>query len=151
MSLDDLYREVILDHYRNPRRRGTLDHPDAHADGQNPLCGDEISLDLALDGDRIADVRLQGRGCSISQASASMMAEAVAGKTIAEVEALIHRFKAMMEIEPGDAGIDPSRPGAALGDLEALQGVRRFPVRIKCADLPWATLAQALAEGHREV
>lgn len=150
MSLDDLYREVILDHYRNPRRRGSLDHPDAHADGQNPLCGDEISLDLALDGDRIADVRLQGRGCSISQASASMMAEAVAGKTIAEVEALIHRFKAMMEIEPGDAGIDPSRPGAALGDLEALQGVRRFPVRIKCADLPWATLAQALAEGRRE-
>ena len=146
MSLDDLYREVILDHYRNPRRRGSLDHPDAHADGQNPLCGDEISLDLALDGDRIADVRLQGRGCSISQASASMMAEAVAGKTIAEAEALIHRFKAMMEIEPGDAGIDPSRPGAALGDLEALQGVRRFPVRIKCADLPWATLAQALDE-----
>jgi len=146
VSLDDLYRAVILDHYRNPRRRGTLDHPDAHADGQNPLCGDEISLDLALDGDRIADVRLQGRGCSISQASASMMAEAVAGKTIAEVEALIHRFKAMMEIEPGDAGIDPSRPGAALGDLEALQGVRRFPVRIKCADLPWATLAQALEE-----
>ena len=150
MSLDDLYREVILDHYRNPRRRGSLDHPDAHADGQNPLCGDEISLDLALDGDRIADVRLQGRGCSISQASASMMAEAVAGKTIAEVEALIHRFKAMMEIEPGDAGIDPSRPGAALGDLEALQGVRRFPVRIKCADLPWATLAQALAESGRQ-
>jgi nitrogen fixation NifU-like protein len=148
VSLDDLYREVILDHYRNPRKRGALEHPDAHADGQNPLCGDEISLDLALDGDRITDVRLQGRGCSISQASASMMAEAVAGKTIAEVEALIHRFKAMMEIEAGDAGIDPSRPGAALGDLEALQGVRRFPVRIKCADLPWATLAQALGE-HR--
>jgi nitrogen fixation NifU-like protein len=149
VSLDDLYREVILDHYRNPRRRGTLEHPDAHADGQNPLCGDEISLDLALDGDRITDVRLQGRGCSISQASASMMAEAVAGKTIAEVETLIHRFKAMMEIEAGDAGIDPSRPGAALGDLEALQGVRRFPVRIKCADLPWATLAQAL-DKHRQ-
>ena len=149
MSLDDLYREVILDHYRNPRRRGALEHPDAHADGQNPLCGDEISLDLALDGDRITDVRLQGRGCSISQASASMMAEAIAGKTIAEVESLIHRFKAMMEIEPGDPGIDASRPGAALGDLEALQGVRRFPVRIKCADLPWATLAEAL-EGRGE-
>jgi nitrogen fixation NifU-like protein len=149
VSLDDLYREVILDHYRNPRRRGALEHPDAHADGQNPLCGDEISLDLALDGDRITDVRLQGRGCSISQASASMMAEAIAGKTIAEVEALIHRFKAMMEIEPGDPGIDASRPGAALGDLEALQGVRRFPVRIKCADLPWATLAEAL-EGRGE-
>lgn len=144
MSLDDLYREVILDHYRNPRRRGALEHPDAHADGQNPLCGDEISLDLAFDGDRIADVRLQGRGCSISQASASMMAEAVAGRTLAEVEALMRRFKAMMDIESGDPGIDASRPGAALGDLEALQGVRRFPVRIKCADLPWATLAQAL-------
>lgn len=149
MSLDDLYREVILDHYRNPRRRGTLEHPDAHAEGQNPLCGDEISLDLALDGDRVADVRIQGRGCSISQASASMMAEAIAGKTIAEVEALTHRFKAMMEIEAGDPGIDDSRPGAALGDLEALRGVRRFPVRIKCADLPWATLAQALGE-HQE-
>jgi nitrogen fixation NifU-like protein len=149
VSLDDLYREVILDHYRNPRRRGALEHPDAHADGQNPLCGDEISLDLALDGDRITDVRLQGRGCSISQASASMMAEAISGRTIAEVEALIHRFKAMMEIEPGDPGIDTDRPGAALGDLEALQGVRRFPVRIKCADLPWATLAEAL-EGRGE-
>ena len=146
MSLDDLYREVILDHYRNPRRRGALEHPDAHADGQNPLCGDELSLDLALDGDRVTDVRLQGRGCSISQASASMMAEAIAGKTIAEVVALTHRFKVMMGIEEGDSGVDDSRPGAALGDLEALRGVRRFPVRIKCADLPWATLAQALEE-----
>ena len=145
MSLDDLYREVILDHYRNPRRRGSLEHPDAHAEGQNPLCGDEISLDVALDGERVADVRILGRGCSISQASASMMAEAVAGKTLAEIADLTHRFKAMMEIEEGEAGIDEGRPGAALGDLEALRGVRRFPVRIKCADLPWATLAEALS------
>ena len=144
MSLDDLYREVILDHYRNPRRRGSLEHPDAHAEGQNPLCGDEISLDLALDGDRVADVRILGRGCSISQASASMMAEAVVGRTLAEVADLTHRFKAMMEIEEGDPGIDESRPGAALGDLEALRGVRRFPVRIKCADLPWVALTDAL-------
>jgi len=146
VSLDDLYREVILDHYRHPRRRGTLEHPDAHAEGQNPLCGDEISIDLALAGDRIADVRIQGRGCSISQASASMMAEAITGKTIAEARDLMRRFKAMMDIEPGEAGLDAARPGAALGDLESLQGVRRFPVRIKCADLPWATLAQALEE-----
>jgi nitrogen fixation NifU-like protein len=145
VSLDDLYREVILDHYRNPRRRGTLEHPDAHAEGQNPLCGDEISLDLAVDGDRIADVRILGRGCSISQASASMMAEAVVGKTLAEVAELTHRFKAMMDIEEGDPGIDEARPGAALGDLEALRGVRRFPVRIKCADLPWVALTDALA------
>lgn len=144
MSLEDLYREVILDHYRNPRRRGSLEHPDAHAEGQNPLCGDEISLDLAVDGDRVADVRINGRGCSISQASASMMAEAVVGKTLTEVADLMHRFKVMMEIEEGDPGIDESRPGAALGDLEALRGVRRFPVRIKCADLPWVALADAL-------
>jgi nitrogen fixation NifU-like protein len=144
VSLDDLYREVILDHYRNPRRRGSLEQPDAHAEGQNPLCGDEISLDLAVDGDRVADVRIQGRGCSISQASASMMAEAVVGKTLTEVADLTHRFKAMMDIEEGDAGIDESRPGAALGDLEALRGVRRFPVRIKCADLPWVALVDAL-------
>jgi len=145
VSLDDLYREVILDHYRNPRRRGSLEHPDSHAEGQNPLCGDEISLDLAVDGDRVADVRILGRGCSISQASASMMAEAVVGRTLAEIADLTHRFKAMMEIEEGDPGIDESRPGAALGDLEALRGVRRFPVRIKCADLPWVALTDALA------
>lgn len=144
MSLDDLYREVILDHYRHPRRRGTLAHAHAHAEGQNPLCGDEISLDLALDGDRVTDVRVLGRGCSISQASASMMAEAVVGKTRGEIAELSHRFKVMMEIEEGEAGLDEERPGAALGDLEALRGVRRFPVRIKCADLPWATLAEAL-------
>jgi len=144
VSLDDLYREVILDHYRNPRRRGSLQHPDAHAEGQNPLCGDEISLDLSLEGDRVTDVRILGRGCSISQASASMMAEAVVGKTRAEIAELTRRFKVMMEIEEGDAGLDDERPGAALGDLEALQGVRRFPVRIKCADLPWVTLAEAL-------
>jgi nitrogen fixation NifU-like protein len=145
VSLDELYREVILDHYRSPRRRGRLNAPDAHAEGHNPLCGDEITLDLALDGDTVSDVRISGQGCSISQASASMMAEAIAGKSRAEIEDLIHRFKAMMEIEEGETGIDPDRPGAALGDLEALQGVRRFPVRIKCADLPWATLAEALA------
>lgn len=144
MSLEDLYREVILDHYRNPRHRGSLEHPDAHAEGQNPLCGDEIALDLALEGDRVTDVRISGRGCSISQASASMMAEAVAGKTLAEIADLTHRFRAMMEIEEGEAGLDESRPGAVLGDLEALRGVRRFPVRIKCAGLPWATLSEAL-------
>jgi nitrogen fixation NifU-like protein len=143
-SLDELYREVILDHYRNPRRRGRLADPDAHAEGQNPLCGDEVTVDLRLDGDRVAEVRVGGQGCSISQAAASMMAEAIEGKTTDEVVALAHRFKRMMEIEKGDAGIDPEHPGEALGDLEALQGVRRFPVRIKCADLPWATLLEAL-------
>jgi len=143
VSLDEMYRQVILDHYRNPRHSGRLEHPDAHADGDNPLCGDEISLDVALDGDVVADIRVTGKGCSISQASASMMAEAVVGKSVGEIRELARRFKVMLEIEEGDAGLDTERPGAVLGDLEALQGVRRFPVRIKCADLPWATLAQA--------
>ena len=145
MSLEELYREVILDHYRNPRNRGTLDDPDASADGSNPLCGDEVHIDLALEGEVIAAVAVTGQGCSISQASASMMSEAVKGETVAAVRDLTARFKGMMSIgEQADPGLDPERPGAALGDLEALQGVRKFPVRIKCADLPWTTLAQAL-------
>ncbi|NIA26290.1 MAG: SUF system NifU family Fe-S cluster assembly protein [Gammaproteobacteria bacterium] len=145
MSLEDLYRQVILDHYRSPRNRGTIDHCDAHGEGHNPLCGDEISLDLTITDDTVTDVAISGQGCSISQASASMMSEAIKGKTIPEVESLIRRFKAMMDIEEGDAGLDPDRPGSVLGDLEALQGVRKFPVRIKCASLPWTTLEQALA------
>ncbi len=144
MSVEELYREVILDHYRNPRHRGTLPAADAHAEGQNPLCGDEIAIDLAFDGDTVADVAISGQGCSISQASASMMSNAIKGKTRADIEDLMHRFKRMMDIEEGDPGLDPDRPGAVLGDLEALQGVRKFPVRIKCADLPWTTLLEAL-------
>jgi nitrogen fixation protein NifU and related proteins len=147
VSLDELYRQVILDHYRSPRRSGRLQDPDAHADGQNPLCGDEVSVDLRLEGDRVADVAVLGRGCSISQASGSMMADRIVGLSRAEVDELTHRVKRLLDIEEGDSGVDPERPGSALGDLEALAGVRRFPVRIKCADLPWATLEQALTEG----
>jgi nitrogen fixation NifU-like protein len=128
MALDELYREVILDHYRNPRNRKPLDASDSHADGHNPLCGDEISLDLHFEGETVAEVAIIGRGCSISQSSASMMSEAIKGKTRAEI----------------DEGLDPERPGAVLGDLEALQGVRKFPVRIKCANLAWTTLDTAL-------
>ena len=147
MSLDELYRQVILDHYRNPRRTGKLAEPSAHADGTNPLCGDEVSVDLAVRDGRIVDAAVTGRGCSISQASASMMADRIVGKTLAEVDELTHRVKRLLDIEEGDAGLDPERPGAALGDLESLAGVRRFPVRVKCADLPWATLEQALTSG----
>ena len=145
MSLDDLYRQVILDHYRNPRRAGHLDHPDHHADGQNPLCGDEISIDLAITNGTVIDAAILGRGCSISQASASMMADRIVGMTVDDVETLTHRVKALLDIEEGDPGVDPERPGAALGDIEALAGVRRFQVRVKCADLPWTTLEQALS------
>jgi nitrogen fixation NifU-like protein len=144
VSVEELYREVILDHYHNPRHRGSLAAASAHAEGSNPLCGDEITLDLAVVDGTVADLAFNGQGCSISQASASMMSDAVIGKSIDEIHELTGRFKSMMTIEEGDAGLDPERPGSVLGDLEALQGVRKFPVRIKCADLAWTTLADAL-------
>lgn len=145
MSLEDLYRDVILDHYRNPRHRQPLEGPDLTAEGVNPLCGDEVTVELRLDGDTVTEVAVHGQGCSISQSSASMMSEAIQGKTRAEIENLRSRFHTMMTAEEEDgAGLDPSRPGSVLGDLEALQGVRRYPVRIKCASLPWTTLEQAL-------
>lgn len=143
-QLDELYREVILDHYRNPRRQGKLDGDHIHADGNNPSCGDELSLDIVVEDGVVTDAAMQGQGCSISQASASMMMDAIVGKKVAEVEALTHQFKIMMTIEEGDDPINPDRPGSVLGDLEALQGVKQFPVRIKCADLAWTTLADAL-------
>jgi nitrogen fixation NifU-like protein len=145
-SLDELYRDVILDHYRNPRHQGALKGPHVHAEGQNPSCGDEFSLDLAIEDGVIVDVGIQGQGCSISQASGSMMANAISGKSLDQARELTHTFKVMMTIEDGDNPVDPDRPGSVLGDLEALQGVRRFPVRIKCADLPWATLDDAISK-----
>jgi nitrogen fixation NifU-like protein len=157
-GLEDLYREIILDHYRSPRNRGELPTPPAtRAEGFNPLCGDEIVVYLSVDGDRVADVKIGGQGCSISQSSASMMSAAVKGKTVDEARALIRAFKAMMSIheralgEPGDGEVDLTEavapdPEVKLGDLEALQGVVKFPVRIKCATLSWNTLAQGLDE-----
>ena len=145
-GLDDLYREIILDHHRNPRNRGALDTPPAlHAVGHNPLCGDEIEVFLSVADGMVTDVRIGGSGCSISQSSASMMSQAVKGKPIADVKALVRRFKGMMSI-PDDEGnpIEPDE-SVALGDLEALQGVVKFPVRIKCATLAWNTLLDALA------
>ena len=146
-GLEDLYREIILDHYRTPRNRGELASPPArHAEGHNPLCGDEITvyLDVAEhDGvDVVDDVKIGGQGCSISQSSASMMSAAVKGKPVTEVRALVNKFKGMMSIDTGDAEADA--PDVDLGDLEALQGVVKFPVRIKCATLAWNTLLDAL-------
>ena len=147
MALEDLYREVILDHYRNPRNRGHLDSPDASAQGVNPLCGDEIGIELKFTDGMVSDVAIEGQGCSISQSSASMMTEAIKGKSRAEIEALVGKFRAMMSLEDSDgAGLDPDRPGSVLGDLEALQGVRQYPVRIKCASLGWNTLLEALGD-----
>jgi nitrogen fixation NifU-like protein len=145
LSLEDLYREVILDHYRNPRNKGHLDNPDAVAEGVNPLCGDEITIELKFDGDVVSEVGVEGQGCSISQSSASMMSEAVKGKTRAEIEMMTRQFRSMMSLDgEADIGIDPERPGSVLGDLEALQGVSKYPVRIKCASLGWNVLLEAL-------
>jgi nitrogen fixation NifU-like protein len=142
VGLDDLYREVILDHYAHPRNRGRLDPHDVSVEGANPLCGDELILTLRLRDGRVEDARFEGRGCSISQASTSMMTEAIKGKPLAEIRALVARFKGMMH---GQDAADE------LGDLAALQGVRKFPVRIKCATLAWVALEQGLDEyaiGH---
>ena len=147
-GLEDLYREIILDHYRTPRNRGELPTPPAVvAQGHNPLCGDEITVFLQLDDGLVSDVRVGGQGCSISQSSASMMSQAIKGKPVNEVRALVRRFKGMMSIEDADDGGEngDARTGdVALGDLEALQGVVKFPVRIKCATLAWNTLLEAL-------
>ena len=141
-GLEDLYREIILDHYKNPRNRGELEPPAVRAEGHNPLCGDEIQVYLQIENGIVTDVKISGQGCSISQSSASMMSAAIKGKTIEEVRALVSRFRHMMSIdEENDSPADDSVP---LGDLEALQGVVKFPVRIKCAVLAWNVLTQAL-------
>ena len=145
-GLEDLYREIILDHYRTPRNRGELPVPPAVvAEGHNPLCGDEIQIYLQLEDGIVTDVKVGGQGCSISQSSASMMSAAVKGRSIAEVRALVHKFKTMMSIEEADEDATDDIE-VKLGDLEALQGVVKFPVRIKCATLAWNTLIQALDE-----
>ena len=146
-GLEDLYREIILDHYRTPRNRGELPPPAAHAVGHNPLCGDEIDVYLEVEGDTVTDVKVGGQGCSISQSSASMMSQAVKGRSVTEVRALVRRFKGMMSIEEElPEGEQAAEVEVKLGDLEALQGVVKFPVRIKCATLAWNTLIEALAE-----
>ncbi len=154
-GLEDLYREIILDHYRNPRNRGELPSPPAQrAEGFNPLCGDQIVLTLDIDSGVINDLRVAGQGCSISQSSASMMSAAVKGKTLDEARDLIHSFKAMMSIheqrlDDDEVVIDATaEPGSTLGDLEALQGVVKFPVRIKCATLSWNTLQQGIDDSE---
>ncbi|HEX2851317.1 MAG TPA: SUF system NifU family Fe-S cluster assembly protein [Acidimicrobiales bacterium] len=161
-GLEDLYREIILDHYRSPRNRGELPVPPAtRVEGFNPLCGDEIVVFLDVRGGVVDDVKISGQGCSISQSSASMMSAAVKGKTVEEARALVRAFKAMMSIHErsldGDAEGDSlpeesaevtGGPEVKLGDLEALQGVVKFPVRIKCATLAWNTLTQGLDEAQ---
>ncbi len=140
-NLEDLYREVILDHYRTPRNKGELPPPATCTEGTNPLCGDEIKIFLNVSDDVVNDVRFSGHGCSISQASASMMTAIVKGKSIDDVRAVARRFKQLMTIEEDD-GTTPT--DIRLGDIEALQGVVKYPVRIKCAVLGWNTLLEGL-------
>ncbi|MBX6351063.1 MAG: SUF system NifU family Fe-S cluster assembly protein [Clostridia bacterium] len=136
MSLEDLYQDVILEHYRSPRHKGRLARPTVSQRGDNPLCGDELELDLAVEDGRIRQVGFEARGCSISVASASMMASLVLGRTLGEAEGLVARFKAMLR---------EGREDPELGDAQALVGVHRFPVRVKCATLAWTTLEAATA------
>lgn len=137
-ALEDLYREVILDHYRRPRHKHHVEDPTIANRGFNPVCGDQIEVSLRLADNRLVDLGVEGQGCSISQASASLMAERLAGCTLDEVDQVNAAFKRMMV---GDGEIDED----LLGDLEALRGARKFPVRVKCATLAWNTLQEALA------
>lgn len=140
MDLRDLYRDVILDHNRHPRNFGTLDPADARAEGHNPLCGDRLSLALRMNGDRIDDVRFDGKGCAISTASASLMTEAIKGKDRATVGQLFDKVHALLTQ-------DGSAASPEIGKLAALAGVREFPMRVKCATLCWHTLNAALEGG----
>ena len=146
-ELRDLYQEVILDHAKRPRNFGRPEQFDHEAHGHNPLCGDKVDVFVILgDGGRVEDVRFEGRGCAISMASASLMTELLKGKTEAEARHLFERFHEMVTHE---AGGDPL-PDAAADDLERLEvlaGVRQFPMRVKCATLPWHTFKAALASG----
>jgi len=139
-ELHDLYQEILLDHYKRPRNFGPLAGADGDAEGHNPLCGDRVHVHVKLDGDRLGEVRFEGSGCAISTASASMMTEAVRGKTRADAEALYERFH---DVVTGAAAADDE----ALGELAALAGVREFPMRVKCATLAWHTLRAALEGG----
>ena len=139
-QLGSLFQELILEHYKRPRNKGELPDANRRVHMNNPTCGDEVWLQLRVEDDRIADVRFVGDGCSISQASISMMTQLLKGRTRAEAEALMARFTALMH---GDA---EARRDRALGDLRALAGVARFPVRVKCALLGWNALQEALEE-----
>jgi nitrogen fixation NifU-like protein len=144
-ELNDLYQEVILDHNRRPHNFRVIESPSAKQEGYNPLCGDRLTLYITVKGDVITDAAFQGSGCAISKASASLMTDAVKGKTVAEARELFEQFHAMIMS-------DPNTPPADLGKLSVLAGVREFPTRVKCASLAWHTMKAAVAgEGDSSV
>jgi len=138
-ELDELYQQLILDHYRRPRNRRTLPQPDRTAEGYNPLCGDHVTVFLKMDSGVVKEVTFEGSGCAISTASASLMTEALKGKTLAEARAIFRRFHGLVTGQPQEP---PTGPG--LGKLEVFSGVRKYPARVKCATLAWHTLDAAL-------
>jgi len=140
LKLDWLYQEIILDHYKRPRNFGTLDNADAVAEEENPYCGDHIVVHIKTDGEKITDIRFRGKGCAISQASASMMTEKVKGMRLEEALRFAEDFRKMMR------GEKPFPPEGELEDLDALRGVREFPVRVKCATLAWELLERSLTQ-----
>jgi nitrogen fixation NifU-like protein len=148
-NLENLYKEIILDHYRTPRNRGELPPPASKTEGFNPLCGDELTVYLNVTDGVVADIKITGQGCSISQASSSLMSVAVKGRTLDEVREVLAKFKNMMTLDGEVVDLtDPLNRDVlrSLGELAALQGVSKFPVRIKCATLAWNTLSQGLEE-----
>lgn len=145
-QLDELYKEIILEHYCEPHGRVPLEKVDYEAEGMNPLCGDEIKLGLQLKGEKIEKVHIEGHGCSISIASGSMLADILCGKTINEAKEIAKHLKNTMHEKSNGKIVEK----IDIGDLEALSGVRKFPVRIKCALLPWTTFEEALV-GHKHV
>ncbi len=144
-ELMDLYQEVILDHNRRPRNFGQIEGADHSAEGYNPLCGDQLTLYLKMDGDRVEEVRFEGQGCAISTASASILTEMVQGKSVAEVETLFEAFHELLTGDPSVVAV----VGPELGKLAVFAGVREFPVRVKCATLAWHTLKAALSDDGR--
>ncbi len=138
MSLEELFKEIIIEHYQHPKNQGHIDHPDATSDGSNPLCGDEIAMELVFDGNRIKNVMFTGNGCSISQSAASLITEAIKGKTIEETRKIMDEYKGMLAGREYNAEL--------LGDLEALSDVKKYPARVKCASLSVAVLDQALQQ-----
>jgi nitrogen fixation NifU-like protein len=145
MDLRELYQDIILDHGRHPRNSRAIEHPSHFAHGHNPLCGDKVTIYLTLDGDRIADVSFQGRGCAISTAAASLMTEILKGKTVAEADAMFKIYHA--KVTGGDVPPAPEDLADDLDRLEPLTGVKTFPARVKCATLPWHALEAALKTG----
>lgn len=140
IARETLYQELILDHYRRPRNKGLLEHPDASVRLKHSGCADEIEVQLVFDGESVRDVKFSGQGCSISQASASMMTEMVRGKSLSEITQLYDRFRAMVT---GSAFGDSD----SLGELRALSGVSKYPIRVKCALLAWNALEEGLKQG----